>query len=495
MQYLKIFTNVLEEIERLTLPDQLGVEGFGIQMSSLEHVFMKMVQSSVQTVQTEENRLSIFTLNHYNRQTYTGCTLIKSQVFATYFRKCLYMKRHWKQFLWSFILICISNILIYYGQIIEKDDLLNTELKFDWQSFHKKLILFIADKEGYLNSIVNVTMLNPTLNNRHPVLINMNVSRVGLDDILLRSKLSDLLNLYIGGIISGNRSIEIIYNPCFLHAIPNILISLTNALAKHHISLDSEISIYNDPLPYTLETKLLLLKEKNLFYVLIIHTLYILIISMFAYMPANERFIGLKLQQLKSGLSASIYWIVHLHIDITLFMIVSILPMASIIYDKHISATGSIIEYITIYLIILLAGTSALVYLYSLTKFIYHGAMGAAIFNSCWITSGPLLLYVMTFTKSNNVTCEIWCKFYDLFVWFPSYASASALYKTLTLLDTRVLCNTICHLRSPESGRCSMELLCSEHFQEDFCCSEYCLILLLFIINTRTFPRTYIHIP
>ncbi|KAL5275087.1 ABCA3 family protein [Megaselia abdita] len=466
IQYSKTFKHIFKEIERLTLPDQLGVEGFGVQLPSLEDLFMKMEPKEP----IERKRVSMSTLDRYNRQYYTGCTLINSQIMATYSRKFLYMKRHWKSFVCFFIVTCICNLLLY-SKIIKRHERL-PPLKFDWNLFDQRNILFVADNQGFLGKIINSTKQYNTLKYQNqPFLRHINVSRVGLDDILLRSKLSELFNLYIGGVVIEKNTIEITYNPYFLHSAPNIISFLANSIAKSYISPESQITVYNDPGSYTIKTQMYMSKDRHLLIVFVFHIFYMLIISLFAFMPAKERLIGLKLQQLKSGLSALIYWIVHLHIDVSVFMIVAIVPTVSIIFIGRVLGTQHMVECITLYLIIFLAGTSSLACLYSLTKILNNGAMCATIFNCVWFTTGPLLLFLMVNSRSNNAAYGIWCKFFDCFVWFPSYASSSALYKTIRLINSRKFCNLVCSLRGTELKGCTVESLCREHFQSDYCCA------------------------
>lgn len=467
-----MFKDIFEEIERLTIPDQLGVEGYGIQLSSLEDVFSKMVSKKMPFFQPEEKRVSIAAFDCNKRSNYSGCSLINSQTSITYFKKITYMKRHWSDLMWLFIITLISNLFLFRRIIEQYGNLV--QLEFNWDSYDQQKIVFAAHRDESFIRYINLTTLSSTLRGpNYPQLKPINASRVKLDDIILRSKLVDVLNLYVGGIILEKNKIEIIYNPSFLHAVPNMINSVCNVLAKLLLSPESRITTYNDPVPYKIKTQMLMRHNKSLFYVLIFHTIYTVLLSFFAFMPTKERLIGMKVQQLMAGLSARIYWIVHLHIDISVFMILAIIPAAVLTVSGNVVGSQHLIEYFTLYLIIFLGGTSGLAYLYSLTKVMKHGITCATIFNCFWFITGPVLLFIMTPLSGYKSSQGIWCTFFDCFVWFPSYASSSALFKTIKLMNQRRFCNGICKLRGPDLPGCTVELLCSEHFQENSCCGEF----------------------
>lgn len=488
MKYSVVFKDIFREIERLTAPDQLGVESYGVQLSSLEDVFMKMATKKTTSIdspgETTSKRFSIETMNFCMKNNSTGWRLLGRQLRTTYFRKFLYMRRH---FVMNAVVFILALSMNFYPQefILEKASVLPS-LTFDWSGFNPKRILMINDREDFLNFSAVKTI--PGFQNQ-PTIQHINYTRTDIDDLILEMDESRLCNLFLGGIYpklgedNETKHVFLYFNPCFLHALPNIINSMVNIIAKQYISQESTIKSTFNPMPYTITTQIKLSQSTTKQFVFLFQVVNGLFLSFFVLMPAKERSIGFKLQQLKAGLQSSIYWMVHYHIDLTFFFITLAIPNIYHICHNKVEDSREFLDHFILMLVAFLTATSALSILYCLSKILRNGTVCITVFNCFWFTTGPALLVLMF--SGDRCSCDtnpLWCRFFDCFVWFPPFASSSALYKAVNLINTRVFCNYEC---TYYEINCTEASLCADHVEDEICCCKSIKIILIlgFVIN------------
>lgn len=471
IQYSPIYKDIFKEIENLTMPDQLGVEGYGVRLSSLEDVLIKIDLKNGDIDSDEGNKFSMRDIHNYNKFKYGRCALVFRQLKACYLQKLIFLKRHWIIYFGFLVIVVILHWLITPS--FDWDEI--PKLSMDWNNFDSEKALFYRD--GDFHGLFNIsfeTLSRGFNGDDHPTLYRTNSTTNSIQRIFEIDQEVGIIDDLVGSIDLSD-TIEIGFNPSYLHGVPNIINTVVNAIAKLYISNSSKIEVYNSPMPFTVKTKMVGISSKNISIIILFNTIYSLILSYFSNMPLKEKVLGLKEQKLMTRLPASIYWIVHLHVDATIFMIYATFPIVLFNHDMDISGFRHALETATIYLGDLLGSISALAYLYSFTKVFKDEAVCVTVFNCVWFITGPVLLSIMNRFRMNPYEnyYEIWFKIFDCVVWFPSYAYGSSFLKVHNNLVNRVICKRACDQRRMFIPNCTIEYLCENNMEQGYCCSTY----------------------
>ncbi|XP_044745815.1 phospholipid-transporting ATPase ABCA3-like [Coccinella septempunctata] len=250
--YSPKFTHLLAELENNS--EELGIRSFGISLTDLEEVFMKVGKSktSKDLPKTRDNRGDGSDANSTNvpigiSNKERGVTLYVNQCIAIALKKLLSVKRTWGTELLKIVLSLVYIILVFS---IDLSDIANQTFKqrsFDLNQYDKPITLVETNgnlQEPYVNMLHNMKQNVEFTDNMTERLLDLTKK----SPYLVRYR-------YIVGASFKNDEAHAWFNPEPYHSVPLSLQLLLQQNYKTALGEDFNINFVNFPLPMSASDK------------------------------------------------------------------------------------------------------------------------------------------------------------------------------------------------------------------------------------------------
>ncbi|KAJ3635396.1 hypothetical protein MTP99_008309 [Tenebrio molitor] len=234
------FEEMLSDLEENI--NQLGVRCYGVSLTTLEEVFMKVGadhdnEISNGTVETPKN----FTTNYLS-----GFPLIRNQFIAMVLKKTFFTLRKWYLLV---IEIVTFVALLIFTVLITREDLLNNTLKISLDPYEEPLTLMA----GITNQSYYKTYRN-NVGNNHQIL---EVSDIATEMIRLTSENPpNVKRHYIVGASFNESTATAWFNGEPYHSSPLSLSLVLNTFYKQKFNENHSVTFINHPLPLSLDVQL-----------------------------------------------------------------------------------------------------------------------------------------------------------------------------------------------------------------------------------------------
>uniref|UniRef100_A0A1B0GH75 Putative lipid exporter abca1 n=1 Tax=Lutzomyia longipalpis TaxID=7200 RepID=A0A1B0GH75_LUTLO len=474
----KHFQPMLKELEEHS--SKLGVESYGISLTTLDEVFMK-VGSDYNASENGKTNGSIEHMNYGSEISLesgdstpllTGANLAINQWRAMFMKKIFYTLRNW-------ILFLLQNLIpvafLVMSILVARTFSVNWVLPpktFSFEPYTNNPVTIVErnynlDTDPELaSSIFNeyVALFENPPTERTLIQTEMPMEYKALDEAE-RNIVAFNSRYLVGATISGNE-ITAWFNNQPLHTIPLSLDVVYNAILRATCGQQCGITLTNHPIPFTYESRLVILSVgNNMGFQLAINVTFAMafVASFFILFYIKERMSRAKLLQFVSGVNVYTFWFTALIWDYFTYLITACLMIATLAaFQEEGWAEGPELGRVFVLLVFFGFAVMPIIYLFSMLFHVpssgfTNSAMigiftGVAFFNVVFVLRIPSLELVHV---ADGMT---WA-----FLLFPHFALSNGLSNLNTLNTFIPLCNTLCNWPSEE---CCMPQL------PDQCCVQ-----------------------
>ncbi|XP_055683327.1 phospholipid-transporting ATPase ABCA3 isoform X3 [Lutzomyia longipalpis] len=474
----KHFQPMLKELEEHS--SKLGVESYGISLTTLDEVFMK-VGSDYNASENGKTNGSIEHMNYGSEISLesgdstpllTGANLAINQWRAMFMKKIFYTLRNW-------ILFLLQNLIpvafLVMSILVARTFSVNWVLPpktFSFEPYTNNPVTIVErnynlDTDPELaSSIFNeyVALFENPPTERTLIQTEMPMQYKALDEAE-RNIVAFNSRYLVGATISGNE-ITAWFNNQPLHTIPLSLDVVYNAILRATCGQQCGITLTNHPIPFTYESRLVILSVgNNMGFQLAINVTFAMafVASFFILFYIKERMSRAKLLQFVSGVNVYTFWFTALIWDYFTYLITACLMIATLAaFQEEGWAEGPELGRVFVLLVFFGFAVMPIIYLFSMLFHVpssgfTNSAMigiftGVAFFNVVFVLRIPSLELVHV---ADGMT---WA-----FLLFPHFALSNGLSNLNTLNTFIPLCNTLCNWPSEE---CCMPQL------PDQCCVQ-----------------------
>ncbi|KAH8273382.1 hypothetical protein KR018_002047 [Drosophila ironensis] len=456
-----IFEDMFRALEDKS--DELNLSGYGVGITSMEEVFMKVGAEKNSTGNEHMNggtgfreydaddNESVQSDNIFseNRRHLQGFKLLLNQWKAMLLKKILYTWR-------NKLLLAIQIVMPVFFVIItiltsRSGGGFRKLLPITFSLTQYPIAVTVLDRSELPSSGVDFPN---KIANEYEKLANSYGSNYGLE-LTGESNFSDyILNLgktiqvrvnsrYLVAASMNATTIVAWLNNQALHTAPLTINMVHNAMARVLIGPNAHIEVTNSPLPYTTTTLLSQLNTGNnlgtqmasnmCFCMCFITSLYILFLI-------KERESRAKLLQFVGGVKVSVFWMTQLIWDYATFLVTAIVAIIAIacFQEACLSTFGELIRYLAV---MLLFGFAALPFLYILSLFFAEPASGFSRVSIINIFCGmAMFLVVLMMSSTLFNTGNTAATLGSVFRIFPHFSLAMGLNNIYTNTATRNAC-------------------------------------------------------
>ncbi|KAK5642702.1 hypothetical protein RI129_008869 [Pyrocoelia pectoralis] len=325
-EFSSIFEGMLKTLE--TRAAELGILSYGISLTTLEEVFTKVgVDHSVAHDDINLNSLSPDVL--YDMQPLPNKPTWCKQFLAMMMKRTLAITRSW-------LLLFIQNFMVVFFLIIAVILARQTNTATDLPSLKISL-------DGYPNPIIAFTESgNNKYSQNYKDLVrnngnflldwkNENMSTKIITEI--KKNAPRVRQNFICGVTFDSKSITAWFSNQPYHSSSLSLQLVLNAILQTETSSNHSIEIYNAPLPFKLDTKLLNLMRVNNFGFQIAFNLGFstaFISAFYVMFYVKERTCKAKFLQFVSGVSVFPFWIAAFICDFLTFIVTAIIALVTL---------------------------------------------------------------------------------------------------------------------------------------------------------------------
>ncbi|GAB0097260.1 ATP-binding cassette sub-family A member 3 [Sergentomyia squamirostris] len=483
----KSFQPMLKELEDHAA--ELGISSYGISLTTLDEVFMK-VGSDYRKGGDLENGTNGTTNGHSSFMDFsngsevslnsadsstllTGTSLTVNQWRAMFMKKIFYTIRNW-------ILFLLQNLIPIAFLVMSI--LIVRTFQVNWYLPELRMSF-----KPYINNPVTIVQRNYFVGTDPDVAIDIYNEYVALfenpdtertliqTDIHMELKALEeaernivaFNSRYLVGATIGGSQITAWFNNQPFHTIPLSLDVVYNAILRATCGQQCGITLTNHPIPFTYESRLILLTAGNNMGVqLAINISFAMafVASFFIMFYIKERVSRAKLLQFVSGVNVYTFWFTSIIWDYFTYLITACLMIATLVaFQEDGWSTGPEIGRVFVLLAFFGIAMMPIVYLFSLvfevpssgfTRMTMIGIFtGVAFFQVVFVLRVPSLELIPT---ADGLT---W-----VFLLFPYFALSNGLSNINTLNTIIPLCNTMCEW--PSQHCCEVDLL------PDTCCVQ-----------------------
>ncbi|XP_058060642.1 phospholipid-transporting ATPase ABCA1-like [Anopheles bellator] len=442
-EHARGFQKLLEELEEWG--EELKIGDFGISLTSLEEVFMKVGSDNPQP-QAAAEEASLHSLHSYSTGTdlesrlsvedyelLGGLKRFRNQIGALFLKKIYQTHRNWFLLVVQvlipvlFVAVTIAVVRNWGGS----DDM--PSLVIGLRFFNPSVTLVQRDpfeETGPLEAIILQNYFN--LFQNIPGLVTGFVG--WMEDVFLYFTEQNLVivnrQFIVGaGIVRDNLTAW--FNNEALHSPAVSLLMMHNALLRTYTnSSDSSIALANFPLPYTDETRLQLMRTfNNLGFQLAYYTGFAMsfVVGFYVIFYIRERITKAKLLQLVSGVNRFTYWLTGFLWDYLTYAFVCIFIIITVaIFQEPGFSTGG--EVFRLYSVFLFIGVPALPLTYIVT--LYYNVPPAAFIRisvAYIVTGTALFIFVYLLGTDMFELEELSEVLSNVFLIFPHFALCDAI--------------------------------------------------------------------
>ncbi|XP_065074348.1 phospholipid-transporting ATPase ABCA3-like [Ochlerotatus camptorhynchus] len=459
--YTSMFQHMLKDLEENT--DRLGIKNYGISLTTLEEVFLKVgsdsyaldkkaiVKDELDTA-PESNMASTVRLHEDNEALLGGAKLTFNQIRSMFLKKWISTKRSWVQHLVQalipiyFVVVTVAIVRSFPG-VTELPPLPISVYNYSSTT----TLLEPSDStivtgfqrifEGFPSSH-RLEIINRNMTDHILAISNANIGRVNRE-------------FMVAATLSDNRQ-TVWFNPQGVHTAPLGIDFLYNAFLKLSCS-SCQINTVNKPLPYRPNTRFTQLQAgNNLGFQLSFNTGFAMsfIAALYIMFYIKERTSRAKLLQFVSGVNVFTFWSVSFIWDYITFLITALIYLATLTaFQEDGWSTGE--ELGRVYMILCVFGLAFLpiTYLFSFwfeipsTGFVKM--MMINIFTGTIFFTAVFLLKFEVFNLADIARGLEW-----FFMIFPLFSLSQSLSNINVLSTTRSVCNQ----------QCSVIPFCTEEF-------------------------------
>ncbi|KAL5277954.1 ABCA3.2 family protein [Megaselia abdita] len=484
------FEEMLTELDSRS--DELGLNGYGISITSLEEVFMKVGAETNspnheedEIVDTRTNNMitdveSVESDNPFSSdqaRLLKGNNLLVNQWTAMFFKKYLYTIRNLPMLIiqiimpiyFVFITIEVARTQATFRELKPLDinlkdygDLSMTLMERVNISEEPDLMKISKEYESYVKQQTSSS--------------NFEELSVGFEDYILNLYKSILVRVntkYIAAATFYPQNITAWLNNQPLHTAPLTVNIIHNAMARAYLGSDYHISVTNSPLPYRPDSKFFqLLIGNSLGTQLSSNTCFCMcfVSSMYILFMIKERVSRSKLLQFVGGVKVWTFWLTQIIWDYFTYLVTALVFVGTIacFQEENFSTFSELGKY---YLLLMIFGISVLPFTYLMANFFTEPAIGFGRISILNLFAGNALYIVIMVMKMPFLnTSEVAKALQWVFNIFPHYALASSMSKLSNNIATRKVCEEVCSLIP---FKCDAEFLCKTMDRKECCLEPY----------------------
>uniref|UniRef100_A0A1Y1MCM6 ABC transporter domain-containing protein n=1 Tax=Photinus pyralis TaxID=7054 RepID=A0A1Y1MCM6_PHOPY len=322
-EFSALFEGMLRDLE--TQSSELGVLSYGISLTTLEEVFTKVGTDHLNA----DSSISLATTDVLSTPPYCYRPNWRNQFLAMIMKRSLAVVRSW-------LLLFIQNFMVVFFLIIAVILARQMNTSTDLPSLKISL-------DGYLNPVIALTESGPSSyshsyrnlirDSDHYLLDWKNEDMTANIISEIKKNAPRVRQHFITGATFDNKSITAWFSNQPYHSSSLSLQLALNAILKAEVSANHSIEIYNSPLPFQLDTKLLNLLRVNNFGFQIAFNLGFstaFISAFYVMFYIKERACKAKFLQFVSGVSVLPFWGAAFICDFLTFILTAIIALVTL---------------------------------------------------------------------------------------------------------------------------------------------------------------------
>ncbi|KAG4071964.1 hypothetical protein HA402_006125 [Bradysia odoriphaga] len=462
----KVFHPMFKELEKRC--EELGVDSYGISLTTLEEVFMKI--GSDQSRETHElvvganindNLIDIENSAYGSKEVLnyaenipllTGAMLLKNQVVALFKKKILMNFRNWLLLL---IQIAIPILFICITVVTQRalgwfSDLPRLRI---WLQSYRSSVTILETEETDGTSLVGrfVTQYENQLNIDGDNLFER--IREGFEEFIIRISTEFLVRVnsayLVGATIRSPDEITAWFNNQAFHTAPLSVSLVHNAVIRAHLGVNHGITVFNDPQPYSVESRLNFLQHGGTmgFQIAVnIGFAMAFVASFYVMSYIKERMIRSKLLQFVSGANVLTFWVTAFIWDMFTFLVTVILMILTFaIFQEEGWSTA--LELSRVFLIVFAFVFAILPITFLASKFFKESADGFSLLSLIYIVTGIAFYFIVFIMSMEYYDLEDVAKILTwIFLLFPHFALSHGLSNLNMVTIYNQICDTQCTL-------------------------------------------------
>nr|XP_029724371.1 ATP-binding cassette sub-family A member 3-like isoform X2 [Aedes albopictus] len=473
--YLHIFQNLLEELEENTY--KYGISSYGITLSTLEEVFMRLGSDKIyeESDQSNGNMLILngFT-NHtaepfeYSYASVSGKLLVINQIKSMFLKKYLSYIRAWKISLLQTTLSMFYIIVIVVIVRSFPNNVVLPPLSISFDSYAKTVTVLETNSpnasitKSYAELFIELAPTNKLVTISGPFseyILNKSTENIkAVDNTFM-----------VGATVDETESnFTAWFNNKAYHTAPLSLNLIYNAMLRTFCT-NCSLEVINKPLPYSSRIRFLRLQaSSNMGFQLAFNTGFAMAFvgAMYIMFYIKERASGAKLLQFVSGVNAITFWTVSFLWDYLVFivaMLLYILTLAAFQEEGWSTPT----ELSRVVLVMLCFGVAVIPFTYLWSYFFQVPSTGfikMLIFN---IFTGTVIFTAIFLLKYSEFNLK---DVAETLEWFYMIFPHFALSHSLNNINLALTIQQICEAQCDAMPFCTDKLLCS--FDKRCCDTE-----------------------
>ncbi|EFA12132.2 ATP-binding cassette sub-family A member 3-like Protein [Tribolium castaneum] len=426
-EHSSVFEVMLRDLEENS--KILGVRSYGISLTTLEEVFMKVRSYRDQEAQHFVNTKLKLNKNYNNenkinetsspQNTLTGFKLMTNQFLAMLMKKNLSLKRTW---ILLFIQILIPVVILTMAILTGK-----------YSNKSRNLPKLLITLDSYRNP---VTLFEDKANNSISALYTKTVPST----VRLRYIVGASFDKPLGSFLT---TITAWFNNRPYHSPPLALGLVLNVVYKHLAGQNRSIKWANHPLPFTADSKMAQLSKGQSmgFQVAFNITFGMAFVSGFYVLfCVKERICKAKHLQFMAGVNVYIFWLTCFICDLLTFVITIIAVIATLAYFQE-DGFRSTEDLARMFLILFFFGFAMLPMMYLASLLFNVPSTGYTRMTLFCIFTGSVAFLVVQILKNRELHLEyVADTLHWIFLIFPHYALATSIRDIYTTFSTHKMC-------------------------------------------------------
>uniref|UniRef100_A0A182UD52 ABC transporter domain-containing protein n=1 Tax=Anopheles melas TaxID=34690 RepID=A0A182UD52_9DIPT len=472
--YTAVFQDLLRDLEDNV--EQCGITSYGISLTTLEEVFLRVGSDSYaldqktgssDSEQDSSNGLdssygsSTITMNQTSdtQPLLSGSSLMWNQLFAMLLKKFISTKRSWVQMLVQalipiyFVIVTVIIVRTFPGQT----DLPAIPINVYNYSTTTTILQasapgspFVDGFRSLFESFPSTHQLRITDKDIVDYILDVSTENIGLVN-----------HEFMAAASITNTNHTVWWNPTGFHTAPLALNFMYNAIIKS-INKNFEITIINKPLPFKAETRFTQLQAgNNLGFQISFNTGFAMsfIAALYIMFYIKERTSRAKLLQFVSGINVFTFWIVSFVWDFLTYVITALIYIATLAAFQE-DGWSSFEELGRVLLVLIVFGIAFLPVTYLFSFWFEVPATGFVKMMIVNIFSGTIFFTAVFLLKFDGFDLKDVANGLEwAFMIFPLFSLSQSLSNINVLSTTASVCLEQC--TEETASLCSQEYLCS----------------------------------
>ncbi|KAK4877002.1 hypothetical protein RN001_009508 [Aquatica leii] len=491
-QYISTFEKMLNELE--TESDKLGIRSYGISLTTLQEVFIKVAAGhgeleegdvghdnlgfNKDLVNLDDGTNSEVSITVSSKEPLlTAWALWRNQILAMFMKRTLSIVRSWLLLL---IQICMPIAFLLITLMITFDDNINGKFP---------MIVYILNR--YVNPTTLITReVNNTyslnymkmLDSMNKTYINWENQNLSLNAIKEAEKDINTFNTrYItGASFHSDNSITAWFSNQPYHGSPLALQLVLNTILQTEVSPEYNIFMYNHPLPYAISTKFAkLIESNNMGYQISFNLGFSMafVSAFYVMFYIQERSSKFKHLQFVSGIDVLSFWIPSFICDVATSIITCLCAIITLItFQEDGYKTFDELGRLFALFIAFTFGSLPLMYISSFWHKVSSSGYVRMVLLNIMIGTGGYLIIQLFSTKGLDL--EHIAKILEwIFLLMPHYCFNSGIRDINVLSNTKKLCDAAietCESINTNLNTTIIPQLCKliVCFQQERCCKN-----------------------